>query len=90
MLHQFSAEALVILWVTDLVPTAPKITKLCLYELSSQIYQTFFYLEYGALYSLETFTKIRLCNSFVFHTPEMQTVWEHNIDSTASAFRLWR
>lgn len=37
VLHQFSAEALVILWVTDLVPTAPKITKLCLYELSSQI-----------------------------------------------------
>lgn len=43
MLQQFSTEALVILRVTDLVPTAPKITKLCLYELSSQIYQTFFF-----------------------------------------------
>lgn len=82
MLQQFSTEALVvILWVTDLLPTTPKITKLCLYELSSQIYQTFFWLEYRAIYSLETFTKIRLCSSFVLHAPEMLTVWEHNIQT---------
>jgi len=71
VLQQVSTEAVVILWVTDLVPMAPEITKLCLYELSSLIYQTFFWLEYRALYSLETFTKIRLCNSFEFHGPEM-------------------
>lgn len=36
LLQQFSTEAiLAILWVTDLVSTAPKITKPYLYELSS-------------------------------------------------------
>lgn len=36
LFQQFSTEALVaILWVTDLVSTAPKITKPYLYELSS-------------------------------------------------------
>lgn len=70
VLQQLLAETLVILQLTGLIPTAPKIIKVGLSELSPKICQIFC-LECMALYFLETFNKIRPGTFFAFHGPEM-------------------